>query len=114
MNKVLEYMVFGKPQVMFDLREGRASAGGAAVYVARNCAADFGDALVALLDDPDARERMGREGAERVRAQLGWERSVRQLLLAYETALQGAGRASVKCPEVARTEPGAGERYDPS
>ena len=27
MNKVLEYMAFGKPQVMFDLVESRASAG---------------------------------------------------------------------------------------
>lgn len=114
MNKVLEYMVFGKPQVMFDLREGRASADGAAVYVARNSAADFGDALVALLDDPDARERMGREGAERVRSQLGWERSVRQLLAAYEAALRRSVPAPVKRPEVARTDPGAGRRYDPS
>ena len=31
MNKVLEYMTFGKPQVMFELKEGRASAGDAAL-----------------------------------------------------------------------------------
>jgi glycosyltransferase involved in cell wall biosynthesis len=114
MNKVLEYMVFGKPQVMFDLREGRASAGGAAVYVARNCAEDFGDALIALLDDPHTRATMGREGAERVRSELGWERSVRQLLLAYETALRGSSPAPLKRPEAARTDPDAGERFDPS
>jgi len=114
MNKVLEYMVFGKPQVMFDLREGRASAQGAAIYVARNRADDFGDSLIALLEDPDTRARMGREGAERVRSELGWERSVRQLLLAYETALRRTGPAPLKRPEAARTEPGAGERYDPN
>ena len=39
MNKVLEYMAFGKPQVMFDLREGRESAGDAAWYVPENSAA---------------------------------------------------------------------------
>ena len=27
MNKTLEYMAFGKPQVMFGTREGRFSAG---------------------------------------------------------------------------------------
>ena len=32
MNKTLEYMTFGKAQVMFDLKEGRASAGDAARY----------------------------------------------------------------------------------
>src|SRR5262249_42870062 len=33
MNKTLEYMAFGKPQVMFATKEGRASAGAAASYV---------------------------------------------------------------------------------
>jgi glycosyltransferase involved in cell wall biosynthesis len=88
MNKVLEYMAFAKPQVMFDLKEGRQSAAGAAAYVSQNSAALFGDAIVQLLDDPAARERMGHEGAERIRNQLNWTHSVRQLLLAYDAALR--------------------------
>ncbi|MBI5387344.1 MAG: glycosyltransferase family 4 protein [Verrucomicrobia bacterium] len=88
MNKVLEYMAFGKPQLLFDLKEGRASAGDAAVYVPENSAASLAEALVRVLDDPAARERMGRLGAERIRTQLNWERSVEQLLKAYETALR--------------------------
>jgi glycosyltransferase involved in cell wall biosynthesis len=87
MNKVLEYMTFAKPQVMFDLKEGRASAAGAAVYVPENSPVLFGDAIVQVLDDPGARERMGREGAERVRTHLSWEHSVRQLRLAYDAVL---------------------------
>ena len=87
MNKVLEYMAFGKPQVLFDLKEGRASAGEAAVYVPENSASKLAEAIAGLLDDPSARERMGRLGAERIRTQLNWERSVEQLLRAYATAL---------------------------
>src|SRR6266404_5111978 len=80
MNKVLEYMAFAKPQVMFDLEEGRASAAGAAVYVRENSAEKLAEALSGLLDDAAARERIGRLGAERIRRELGWEKSVEQLL----------------------------------
>jgi glycosyltransferase involved in cell wall biosynthesis len=88
MNKTLEYMAFGKPQVLFATREGRASAGDAALYVAENSAVKLAETIVQLLDDPAARERMGRRGEERIRTQLNWERSVEQLLGAYETALR--------------------------
>jgi glycosyltransferase involved in cell wall biosynthesis len=87
MNKVLEYMAFGKPQVMFDLKEGRASAGEAAEYVEENSAEKLARAIVRLLDDPVRRERMGRIGAERMRTRLGWDKSVVPLLQAYERAL---------------------------
>jgi glycosyltransferase involved in cell wall biosynthesis len=46
--------------------------------------------MLQLLDDPEARERMGRLGAERMRRDLSWDRSVEQLLLAYRRAL-GSG-----------------------
>ena len=89
MNKVLEYMIFAKPQVLFDLKEGRASAGDAAVYVSGNSSERFAEAIHHLLDDPAARERMGHLGEERIRVELNWERSVRQLLAAYKRALGG-------------------------
>jgi len=88
MNKILEYMAFGKPQVMFDLKEGRASAGEAAVYVGQNSAENLAEAIGHVLSDPAARERMGRAGAERMRQRLNWERSVEQLVRAYEAALR--------------------------
>jgi exopolysaccharide biosynthesis WecB/TagA/CpsF family protein len=87
MNKVLEYMAFGKPQVMFATKEGRASAGDAAEYVTENSAAKLADAILKLLDDPARREEMGQLGAERLRTELNWERSVEQLLKAYDKAL---------------------------
>ncbi len=88
MNKTLEYMAFAKPQVLFDVREGRFSAGEAARYVPETSAVRLGDAILELLDDPAARERMGRLGLERIQTELGWDRSVAQLLRAYEVALE--------------------------
>jgi glycosyltransferase involved in cell wall biosynthesis len=87
MNKVLEYMAFGRAQVMFDLEEGRASAGDAAVYVPENSAARLAMALEALLDDAERREAMGLLGAARLLTQLNWQSSVAELYRAYDRAL---------------------------
>jgi len=87
MNKTLEYMAFGKPQVMFDTKEGRASAGPAATYVAENSAEKLGEAIGRVLDNPEARARMGQIGAHRTKEELSWEKSVEQLLHAYRAAL---------------------------
>lgn len=88
MNKTLEYMAFGKPQVMFDVREGRCSAGDSARYVTGLSAERLGDAILELLDDPGARERMGVCGRERIRTELNWDRSVEALLRAYRVATE--------------------------
>ncbi len=89
MNKVLEYMTFAKPQVLFDLKEGRASAGEAAAYVGENSAERLAEAIARLLDDATGRARMGRIGQERIQGPLSWERSVTQLRQAYALALAG-------------------------
>jgi glycosyltransferase involved in cell wall biosynthesis len=89
MNKTLEYMAFGKAQVMFGTREGRYSAGDAARYVMENSAEELGDAILEMLDDPGERERMGRIGRERLRDELSWERSVGALLRTYQRAAGG-------------------------
>jgi glycosyltransferase involved in cell wall biosynthesis len=88
MNKTLEYMAFGKAQIMFDIKEGRASAGEAAWYVAENSAIKLAECLEQLLDDAPARAEMGRIGSARIRESLNWERSVEQLLKAYSVALK--------------------------
>lgn len=87
MNKVLEYMAFAKPQVMFDLREGRESAGSASEYVPENSGEALGEAIVALLDDPEKRKAMGAAGFDRFTYELNWGKSVEQLLSAYDKAL---------------------------
>jgi glycosyltransferase involved in cell wall biosynthesis len=88
MNKTLEYMAFGKPQVLFGTKEGRASAGDAAVYVDENSVEKLAEAILATLDDEAGRGRMGQLGEERMRTVLNWERSVEQLLTAYGSALE--------------------------
>lgn len=89
MNKTLEYMAFGKAQVMFGIREGRESAGGAALYVMENSPEQLGDAILELLDDPPRRQRMGQIGHQRLHGPLSWPHSVRQLHRAYAKALAG-------------------------
>ena len=94
MNKTLEYMAFGRAQVMFGTREGRFSAGDAARYVMENSAEKLGDAIIEMLDDAPARERMGRIGLERLTRELCWERSVEQLLAAYSRACSATTAAT--------------------
>lgn len=88
MNKVLEYMAFGKPQVSFDLVETRASALDAGIYVSEVSPRKLAESIVGTLDDPELLEMMGRRGYERLHQELNWEKSVAQLLRAYDSALQ--------------------------
>lgn len=87
MNKVLEYMAFAKPQVSFDLRETRASALEAGMYVTEVSAQKLAEEIVHLLDDEPKRQEMGRRGLERLQRDLNWEKSVEELLAAYKKAL---------------------------
>lgn len=84
MNKVMEYMTLEKPSVQFDLTEGRVSAQGASLYARANDPVDFAEKIADLMDDPDARARMGREGRERVLTALSWGHSAPVLLAAYD------------------------------
>ena len=89
MIKTMDYMAMGLPVVSFDLTESRVSAGEAAAYARSHSAAAFGNAIIALLDDPEAREKMSRLGQERIAGPLSWEHSSDQLLAAYDRALFG-------------------------
>jgi glycosyltransferase involved in cell wall biosynthesis len=87
MNKIVEYMAIGIPIVSFDLRESRASAADAAVYVPDNDVAAFAAAIDKLFDDPGARARMAKAGRVRAHGELAWERSAHNLVAAYVRAL---------------------------
>ena len=84
MNKIMEYMALGKPIVQFDLTEGRFSAQEASVYAKPNDAVDLAENIVALLDDPERRARMGAFGRRRVENELAWSYEVPKLLAAYD------------------------------
>jgi glycosyltransferase involved in cell wall biosynthesis len=84
MNKVMEYMTLEKPLVQFDLTEGRASAGEAALYARANDPLDFAAKIAELIDDPALRARLGKLGRARVLAELSWAHSAPALLAAYD------------------------------
>ncbi len=91
MNKVIEYMTLAKPVVQFDLKEGRASAGEAALYARPNDPVDFAEKIAELLDDPERRARMGALGRARVEDGLSWAHSAPRLLAAYDRAFAKRG-----------------------
>jgi glycosyltransferase involved in cell wall biosynthesis len=91
MNKVMEYMTLEKPTVQFDLTEGRVSAQGASLYAANNDPIDFGNKIAELIDDPDARATMGKEGRARVLGHLSWAHSGPVLLAAYDRIFDKRG-----------------------
>ena len=87
MNKIMEYMAFGKPTVAFDLKENRFSAGHAAVYAKPNEVQEFTGLIVDLLDSPRDRQKMGKYGLQRARSELAWDYSKPYLLDAYRKTL---------------------------
>jgi glycosyltransferase involved in cell wall biosynthesis len=84
MNKILEYMAFGKAIVQFDVTEGRFSAGSASLYARPNDPVDFADRIESLLDDPAARAAMGEFGRSRLQRELAWHHQVPNLIAAYQ------------------------------
>ena len=84
MNKTMEYMAFELPVVAFDLVETKVSAADAAVYVEPNDVAQYGDAIVELLDDQVRRRRMAKLGRERVERVLAWRHQQKAYLGVYD------------------------------
>ncbi len=96
MNKIMEYMALGKPIVQFDLTEGRVSAQEASLYATPNDEEDLARKIVQLLDDPEARRRMGALGRKRIERELQWDYEAPKLLAAYDALFgnSGGNRAS--------------------
>ena len=91
MNKILEYMGYGLPVVLYDLTEGRRSAEDAALYALPNDPVDFAEKVLTLLDSESLRRELGQRARERIEKCFNWETDKRVLLKAYETALQSLG-----------------------
>ncbi|SDS17154.1 nucleotide sugar dehydrogenase [Friedmanniella luteola] len=90
MNKTLEYMAFGLPVVAYDLKETRVSAGEAATYVPSGDVTAYADAILALLDDPDRRQAMGRAGRRRVDDGLSWRHQRDAYVAVFDALHHGA------------------------
>jgi len=87
MNKVLEYMTFGRAMVSFDLKESRFSARDGALYVTPNDEIEFGEKIIQLLTDDELREGIGRRNRERIDKELSWEHTSKELVKAYRFLL---------------------------
>jgi glycosyltransferase involved in cell wall biosynthesis len=88
MIKIFEYMALGLPVVLFDLKEGRRSAGPAALYANPNDPIDFANQLNRLLDSSELRQQLGACGRKRIEDSLNWEVERNTLLQAYSAVLQ--------------------------
>jgi glycosyltransferase involved in cell wall biosynthesis len=93
MNKIIEYMAFGRPIVAFDLLEHRRSAESAAVYVHANDDIAMARAIRDLLLDPERRDIMSRFGRARFGEALSWENSEKALIAMYRRLLIGGPHA---------------------
>ncbi|MCK9181397.1 MAG: glycosyltransferase family 4 protein [Fibrobacteraceae bacterium] len=87
MNKIMEYMAFGRPIVQYDLKEGRFSAQESSLYAKNGDTVDFADKLLWLLDNPEDAKKMGEFGRNRVRSTLSWDYEKPKLISAYKKIL---------------------------
>jgi glycosyltransferase involved in cell wall biosynthesis len=87
MLKIMEYMAFSLPTVLYDLIEGRRIAADAALYAKPNDIVDFADRIAELLDSPSLRHRLGSIGRNHVEEGLNWDSQKQVFLKAYRAAL---------------------------
>lgn len=88
MGKILEYMTFGVPVVLYELTEGRRSAADSALYARPNDPIDFAEQILKLLDSESLRQTLGARGRKRIEESFNWETDKMALLEAYEAALR--------------------------
>jgi len=110
MIKIFEFMAYGLPVVLFDLIEGRRSAGDAALYAANNDPVSFAEQIAMLLDSESLRRTLGAIGRKRVETGLNWDIEKQALLQAYETAVRGLRPRTEVGPQ---SPAGAAERKVP-
>jgi glycosyltransferase involved in cell wall biosynthesis len=87
MIKIFEYMAFSLPVVLFDLKEGRRTAGPAALYAVPNDPVDFANQITTLLNSKELRQQLGAYGRKQIEERLNWEVEKASLIRAYDTAL---------------------------
>lgn len=81
--KIMEYMAAGKPLVAFDLKENRATAEDAALFVPSHDIEGFALAIKMLLEDEAQRLNLGRVGQKIIATELNWTAASNYLLNAY-------------------------------
>ncbi len=91
MLKIMDYMTFGKPIVMFETTEGKVTAGDAALYLKENNNVQFAETILDLLHDKDKRKKMGDIAWRRVDEKLKWDIQKANIKKVYEYIEQNEG-----------------------
>jgi glycosyltransferase involved in cell wall biosynthesis len=89
-----EAMSCGTPVIATDGGSLPEVIGDAGPVVPHSNPSALARAIAALLDDPEARERFGRMGRERILAKFKWERAAREVTEIYRQTIADADRRS--------------------
>jgi glycosyltransferase involved in cell wall biosynthesis len=87
MNKLMEYMAFGKATAAYDMTETRFSGADTVHYIPGTSAHELATAIVELADDPERRADLGRRARQRIEDTLAWEHQAQSLLRVYARLL---------------------------
>jgi len=74
--------------VLYDLTEGRRSAGDAALCARHDDPQDFAQKIMTLLDNETLRKELGARARKRIEDELNWDYERRAFLEAYAATLQ--------------------------
>jgi glycosyltransferase involved in cell wall biosynthesis len=88
-GKLYNYMACALPTVAFDTPPSREILGDLGVYVSRGDVAALANAIAGLLEDPEASHKLGLKLRQRVQDRFSWQKTARQLEIAYDLALAG-------------------------
>jgi glycosyltransferase involved in cell wall biosynthesis len=101
--------------VLYDLAEGKRSAGEAALYATPNNPVDFAQQIAKLLDSESLRKELGTIGKQRIyEGGLNWGIEQVTLLKAYQAALQKEESSLPVEKAVCEEHPGAAKGEQPS
>lgn len=91
-NKTYEFMAAALPIVISDLPRQAEVVGGSdcGVLAQPEDPQTFVDAIVRLVDDPEAARQMGVRGQEAFRSRYSWESQMPRLVALYDAALRGS------------------------
>ena len=89
-------MAHSKPTVLYDLKEGRRTAGEGALYASPNDPIDFANQIEKLLRSEDLRSAIGEHARRRVEDGLNWDAQKEKLLVAYNWLLAPVTFAPVR------------------
>jgi glycosyltransferase involved in cell wall biosynthesis len=87
MIKILEYMAYARPVVLYELEEGRRTAGNSALYARPNDPRDFANQIEKLLDSEQLRRKLGESGRKRTEEELNWKIQSSKLVAAYASVI---------------------------